>query len=64
MDLITDLQEARTAGRTDEQLATVRDLQCEAQFSRDFIATENSMGFHLPRVRAMALCPCGGLALG
>jgi nitrite reductase (cytochrome c-552) len=47
--LIADIKAAKAAGRTDEQLATARDEQRQAQFLLDFIEAENSMGFHAPQ---------------
>jgi nitrite reductase (cytochrome c-552) len=42
---------------TDDQLATARDEQRQAQFLLDFIEAENSMGFHAPQeaMRVLAL---------
>ncbi len=55
--LITDINAARQAGAPDEQLATARDEQRQAQFLLDFIEAENSMGFHAPQeaMRILAL---------
>ena len=55
IDLINDLKAARTAGKTDEQLAQARDFQRKAQFYLDFIEAENSMGFHAPQEAARIL---------
>lgn len=55
MALITDLKAAREAGATDEQLAVARDLQRKAQWRLDYIAAENSMGFHAPQESARIL---------
>jgi nitrite reductase (cytochrome c-552) len=49
IDLIQDLKEARTAGRTDEELPSARDFQRKAQFLLDFVEAENSTGFHAPQ---------------
>jgi nitrite reductase (cytochrome c-552) len=49
IDLIQDLKEARTAGRTDEELTSARDFQRKAQFLLDFVEAENSTGFHAPQ---------------
>jgi nitrite reductase (cytochrome c-552) len=49
MDLIQDLKEARTAGRSDEELTSARDFQRKAQFLLDFVEAENSTGFHAPQ---------------
>lgn len=47
--LIGDLQAARDAGMTPEQLAPIQDYQRKAQWRLDYIAAENSMGFHAPQ---------------
>ena len=53
--LIGDLQAARDAGRSDEELATPRELQRRAQFYVDFVEAENSTGFHAPQEAARIL---------
>lgn len=53
--LIADLNAAQETGATDEQLATARDLQRKAQWRLDYIAAENSMGFHAPQESARIL---------
>lgn len=53
--LITDLQKAKEAGATDEQLSPAQDFQRKAQWRLDFIAAENSMGFHAPQESARIL---------
>jgi nitrite reductase (cytochrome c-552) len=55
MGLIADLKTARTAGRSDAELATARDFQRRAQFYLDFVEAENSMGFHAPQEAARIL---------
>jgi nitrite reductase (cytochrome c-552) len=49
VELIQDLKEARTAGRSDEELTSTRDFQRKAQFLLDFVEAENSTGFHAPQ---------------
>jgi nitrite reductase (cytochrome c-552) len=49
MGLIGDLEQARAAGRGDEELARARYLQRRAQFYLDFVEAENSTGFHAPQ---------------
>jgi nitrite reductase (cytochrome c-552) len=49
VDLIHDIKAAKTAGRSDAELAKARDFQRKAQFFLDFIEAENSMGFHAPQ---------------
>ena len=55
--LIADIKAAKAKGMTDEQLATARDEQRQAQFLLDFIEAENSMGFHASQeaMRVLAL---------
>ena len=53
--LIGDIVQAKTAGLTDEQLKAARDLQRKAQWRLDFIAAENSMGFHADQEAARIL---------
>ena len=47
--LIGDIKAAKAGGMTDEQLASARDEQRQAQFLLDFIESENSVGFHAPQ---------------
>ncbi len=53
--LIIELSAARGNGATDAQLQAARDLQRKAQWRVDFIAAENSMGFHAPQEAARIL---------
>jgi nitrite reductase (cytochrome c-552) len=53
--LIDAIQAAKAAGATDQQLAEALELQRKAQWRLDFIAAENSMGFHAPQEAAMVL---------
>jgi len=46
---------ARKAGATDEQLKAARQFHRQAQWRLDFIAAENSMGFHAPQESARIL---------
>jgi nitrite reductase (cytochrome c-552) len=55
VELIGEIKAAKTAGKTDEQLASARDFQRKAQFYLDFIEAENSMGFHAPQEAARIL---------
>jgi nitrite reductase (cytochrome c-552) len=55
VQLIGDLQAARAAGKTDEELAAARGFQRRAQFFLDFVEAENSMGFHAPEEAASIL---------
>ncbi len=53
--LIQDLAKAKAGGATDAQLAKAQDLQRKAQWRLDFVAAENSMGFHAPGEAARIL---------
>jgi nitrite reductase (cytochrome c-552) len=46
---------AKKAGATPEQLAAALELQRKAQWRLDFVAAENSMGFHAPQEAARVL---------
>ena len=49
MAMLDAVQEAKEAGATAEQLKPALDLQRKAQWRLDYIAAENSMGFHAPQ---------------
>lgn len=53
--LIAALDSAKNQGATDEELTPARNLQRKAQWRLDFIAAENSMGFHAPQESARIL---------
>jgi nitrite reductase (cytochrome c-552) len=53
--LLDAVQSAQRAGATEAQLAPALDLQRKAQWRLDFIAAENSMGFHAPQEAAKDL---------
>jgi nitrite reductase (cytochrome c-552) len=53
--LIDAVVAAKAHGATPEQLAPALDLQRRAQWRLDFIAAENSMGFHAPQEAARVL---------
>ena len=55
MDLLDAIQRAKAAGATDAQLHDALELQRRAQWRLDFIAAENSMGFHAPQEAARIL---------
>lgn len=55
MGLMDAIQAAKAAGATDDQLQPARELQRAAQWRLDFIAAENSMGFHAPQEAARIL---------
>ena len=53
--LIDAIVAAKKAGATQQQLQPALELQRQAQWRLDFIAAENSMGFHAPQEAAMVL---------
>lgn len=53
--LINALQAAKATGASDETLKKARELQRQSQWRLDFIAAENSMGFHAPQESARIL---------
>lgn len=55
MDLLDAVNAAREAGATSEQLAPALEMQRKAQWRLDYIAAENSMGFHAPQEAARIL---------
>src|SRR5262249_19567969 len=55
MALLDAVQAAKAKGATPEQLAPALKLQRRAQWRLDFIAAENSMGFHAPQEAARIL---------
>jgi nitrite reductase (cytochrome c-552) len=55
VDLIEAIVRAKAQGATTEDLAPALDLQRKAQWRLDYIAAENSMGFHAPQEAARIL---------
>lgn len=55
VQLISAIEKAKQAGKPEEQLAPVLELQRKAQFRIDFVNAENSMGFHAPQEAARIL---------
>lgn len=55
MDLLDAVHAAKEAGATPEQLAPALEMQRKAQWRLDYIAAENSMGFHAPQEAARIL---------
>ncbi len=55
VELIQAIAKAKQAGANDQALAKARELQRKAQWRLDFIAAENSMGFHAPQEAARIL---------
>jgi nitrite reductase (cytochrome c-552) len=54
-DLIDAIVAAKAAGATDEDLKEALEFQRQSQWRLDFIAAENSMGFHAPQEAARVL---------
>lgn len=55
MQTLDAVKQAKAEGATPEQLGTALALQRKAQWRLDFIAAENSMGFHAPQEAARVL---------
>ena len=55
MDMLDAIVAAKKAGATAERLAPALALQRKAQWRIDFVAAENSMGFHAPAEAARIL---------
>jgi nitrite reductase (cytochrome c-552) len=55
LDLIGEIETAQKQGVSDERLQAARDLHRRAQWRLDFVAAENSMGFHAPQESARIL---------
>jgi nitrite reductase (cytochrome c-552) len=55
IDMLDTIAAARKAGATPETLAPALELQRKAQWRLDFVAAENSMGFHAPAEAARIL---------
>jgi nitrite reductase (cytochrome c-552) len=53
--MIDAIVRAKKEGATDAQLQSALEFQRKAQWRLDFIAAENSMGFHAPQEAAMVL---------
>jgi nitrite reductase (cytochrome c-552) len=49
MDLISDIEAAKEAGASDQELKEARACQRRGQFYVDFVESENSSGFHAPQ---------------
>ena len=54
-DMLDAIVAAKHLGATAERLAPILDLQRKAQWRIDFVAAENSMGFHAPAEAARIL---------
>jgi formate-dependent nitrite reductase cytochrome c552 subunit len=55
VDAIRAIEAAAGAGADDQQLAASRKLHRQAQWRTDFVAAENSGGFHAPQEAARIL---------
>lgn len=55
IDQLDAMAEAKAGGATPEQLREAQALQRKAQWRIDFVASENSMGFHAPQEAARVL---------
>jgi nitrite reductase (cytochrome c-552) len=55
LGLIASIERSKSAGATDEQLKGPREMHRKAQWRLDFVAAENSMGFHAPGEAARLL---------
>jgi nitrite reductase (cytochrome c-552) len=62
MDQFDALASAKAEGATDAALATSLELQRKAQWRLDFIASENSMGFHAPQEAGRVLAEAADYA--
>jgi nitrite reductase (cytochrome c-552) len=55
LEMLDSIQAAKARGATDAQLEEARKLHRKAQWRLDFVAAENSMGFHAPQEAARIL---------
>ncbi|MFN2426181.1 MAG: ammonia-forming cytochrome c nitrite reductase subunit c552 [Candidatus Binatia bacterium] len=62
MDQLDAIAAAKAAGAPADRLAPALELQRQAQWRLDFIAAENSMGFHAPQEAARVLGEAANLA--
>jgi nitrite reductase (cytochrome c-552) len=62
MDQLDAIAAAKARGATDAQLQTSFDLQRKAQWRLDYVAAENSMGFHAPQEAARLLAEAADYA--
>ncbi|MEI6892703.1 MAG: ammonia-forming cytochrome c nitrite reductase subunit c552 [Pontiella sp.] len=61
-DLMDAVMEAKEAGATHEELKPALEMQRKAQWRLDYIAAENSMGFHAPQEAARILAEAADYA--
>ena len=62
MDLLDAVSAARAAGANEDQLQPALEMHRKAQWRLDFIAAENSMGFHAPQEAARILAEAADYA--
>jgi nitrite reductase (cytochrome c-552) len=62
LDLIHAIEDSAKAGASEADLQKPRDLHRQAQWRLDFVAAENSMGFHAPQETARLLAESIDLA--
>jgi nitrite reductase (cytochrome c-552) len=62
MDQLDAIRLAKSSGASEELIAPALELQRQAQWRLDFIAAENSMGFHAPQEAARVLGESANLA--
>jgi nitrite reductase (cytochrome c-552) len=55
VEMLDAVRAAKSAGAPNEQLKPIWELQRKAQWRLDFVAAENSMGFHAPQEAARIL---------
>jgi len=55
VDMLDAIKTTKAAGATEDQLKPMLELQRKAQWRLDFVAAENSMGFHAPQELARIL---------
>ena len=55
VDLYDEIKRAKDRGASEKSLEASLQLQRKAQFRLDFVAAENSMGFHAPQEAARIL---------
>lgn len=62
MDQLDAMGKAKAEGAGPKELAAALELQRQAQWRLDFVAAENSMGFHAPQEAARVLAEAADLA--
>lgn len=62
VEMLDAMKTAKSAGLPDDVLAKAQRLHRQAQWRLDFIAAENSMGFHAPQEAARILAEAIDLA--